>query len=89
MKKEEITKEKLLAFGFKVIKNDPLYLCEKILGVIGDEDDDESERLSFVLTRERNTNEFAIHTPDGTIFLNCSLEQLAIIENAITGYESI
>jgi hypothetical protein len=92
MKKEEITKDKLIEFGFKITdpKHNPLYFCEKVLGVIGDADDDEeADTLSLVLTRERNIKEFAISTPDGTIFLDCSLETLAIIENAITGYESI
>lgn len=87
MKKIEITKEKLIEFGFQMTPDNPIIICEKVLSdPIENEDDEEDGDIAIVLTRERNINEFAISTPDGTLFLNCDLEQLAIIENTITGY---
>lgn len=83
MKTEEITKESLLKFGFKITKDNPLDLCEKVLS----EPNEDEDTLVLVLTHERNKNEFAIRTPDGVLFLNASLEQLAVIEKCITGYE--
>jgi hypothetical protein len=83
MKTEEITKEKLIEFGFKITKDNPLDLCEKVLS----DPNEDGDSLVLVLTHERNTHEFAIRTPDGVLFLNASLEQLAIIEKCITGYE--
>lgn len=92
MASKEITNEDLLKFGFiNVSSENPIDPYEKVLSEPIDEDDEEDEekgQISIVVTRERNIREFGIRTPDGVLYLNADLEQLAVIEKAITGYSS-
>lgn len=82
-----ITKESLLKFGFKLSKS-PFDHYEKILSETIDPEGEDKELIALVVTHRRNITEMGLITPDGIIFLNADLEQLAIIEKCVTGYES-
>ena len=78
---EKITHKDLIDFGFQMVTDSPVVPYQKKLGHLEEDD------FALIFTLERNVPEFGILTPDGVIFLNANLKQLAIIEQCITGYQ--
>lgn len=87
MKKTKISNDSLIEYGFKNISSvNPIDPYEKVLSVPSEDDDEDEGQIALVLTMERNVPEFGIRTPDGILYLYADLDQLRVIENAITGY---
>lgn len=76
-----ITKESLEAFGMKMTDS-PICPMSKTLG------ESELGELRLVVTRERNRDDFALMTPDSTIFIGPTcIEDLQHFEDMIIQYE--
>lgn len=76
-------KEDLELFGM-VNTYDQIVPLSKTIGFSAD-----GSKIAIVLTRERNTPEIALSTPDGMLFLNVkTVADLKVFEQFISGYES-
>lgn len=83
-----ITKESLIAYGFRETENVAMPL-EKILSFDDQGEPTEGEGLLLCVSRYRNQDELSLLTPEGIIYLNIdSIESLRLFEQSIGSWES-